>query len=881
MTDTMDRFVEETEEELVSLSNSLLDLEREADEETVDEIFRTAHTVKGSFGAMGFGEASDIAHALEDVFDDVRSGDIEVTPDLIDRLFEGVDALEACLSEIEENGELTDSYDDVVKRVRELSEETDETGDAGGGTGEEPGAEAETEKVLIVTVSDEDFPGAAAVAALDDIEKQDDFDLIETIPDRDTIEEGGYEDSFQVVGRTEGGFGIDSSDIRKASSVTVVEDDVGAIETPDDAGKNEETKGDTDTEQGQEEASPSEVLIISTGGRYPGTPEETLGKVQELGLEVLTTEPDEDEFEKHDGKAHIIAESGSGREGALQEVGSVTVVEDEVGLLEVPGGDSEEPAGGTEEKETPGEDTDSDPVEETVVIEVDGGDFPGAAAVAALDDLREEVLSVVGTEPDTDALEAGDYEGSFVAEVETEPGFEIDSSDLRKATSVEVRDGSTGEGSEDEPEKEDEEVGDGTEKDPSQENEDEDEEAETKDEEDKGPPADQGGGTDDGDGDHEAIQSVRVDVEHLDEMMNNVSELVITKIQIQHAAESGDIEEIRKAADKLDKLSERLRDDVMEARLVPLKKITGRYPRVVRDVARESGKEVDFEVQGEEIELDRSILEDLKDPIVHLLKNAVDHGIEDPEDRIEAGKPRRGKVVLEAERFRDRVELRVRDDGSGIDPDKIRQKAVESGVVSESEAEGMQDSEVYDLTLESGFSTKEEVTDTSGRGVGMDAVKEAVQSNDGNISVSSTPGEGTVTTLTLPIDIAVVQALLVGVGERRYAVPTKTVDAIESGAEADLDTVRGERVCVVDGDPRPMLSLPKKFSADGGEETEGMFLHIRDSVREASIRCEEVYGQQEIVVQPFEGVLRDVKEFSGTAILGEGEVVPVIEVNQL
>jgi two-component system chemotaxis sensor kinase CheA len=876
MTDTMDRFVEETKEELVSLSNSLLDLEREADEETVDEIFRTAHTVKGSFGAMGFGEASDIAHALEDVFDDVRSGDTEVTPDLIDRLFEGVDALEACLSEIEENGELTDSYDGVVKRVREAPEEA---GEAGGGTGEEPADGAETEKVLIVTVSDEDFPGAAAVAALDDIEKQDGFDLIETVPDRDTVEDGGYEDSFQVVGRTEGGFGIDSSDIRKASSVTVVEDDVGAIKTPDDAGKDEQTKGGTDTEQRQEGVSASEVLIISTGGRYPGTPEEALGKVQELGHEVLTTEPDEDEFGQHDGKAQIIAESGSGREDALQEVGSVTVVEDEVGLLEVPGGDSEGHGGGTEQKEATGEDTVSEPVEETVVITVDGGEFPGAAAVAALDDLREEVLSVVGTEPDTDALEAGDYEGSFIAEVETETGFEIDTSDLRKATSVEVRDGSKGEGSEDEPEKEDTEVGGGTEKDPRQENE-EDGKAETKDEEDTAP-ADQGGGTDDGDGGHEAIQSVRVDVDHLDEMMNNVSELVITKIQIQHAAESGDIEEIRKAADKLDKLSERLRDDVMEARLVPLKKITGRYPRVVRDVARESGKEVDFEVQGEEIELDRSILEDLKDPIVHLLKNAVDHGIEEPDDRIEAGKPRRGKVVLEAERFRDRVELRVRDDGSGIDPDRIRQKAIESGVVSEGEAEGMQDSEVYDLTLQSGFSTKEEVTDTSGRGVGMDAVKEAVQSNDGNISVSSTPGEGTVTTLTLPIDIAVVQALLVGVGERRYAVPTKTVDAIESGTEADLDTVRGERVCVVDGDPRPMLSLPKKFSADGGEETEGMFLHIRDSVREASIRCEEVYGQQEIVVQPFEGVLRDVKEFSGTAILGEGEVVPVIEVNQL
>ncbi|MCX2818417.1 chemotaxis protein CheA [Haladaptatus sp. F3-133] len=844
MSDRMEAFVAETEEDIVSLSNSLLDLEREGDDEVVEEVFRTAHTVKGSFAAMGFGNASEVAHAMEDVLDAIRSGEVEPTADVVDDLFEGVDALEECLDDVRAEGE-AGSYDEVVRGLRRRadgdgSEEATEM--AEGGDVEKGGKR----KVVVAEFSEETGQRRETLGEIEDI---DDAELFRTVPDRNSLGTDEGEVSAVAV-EFPSEQGVSSLPLPKAESTTVFD-------------SREEALAELDVQEDEGDSRERKLVIFRSKDTEKSS---ILDSLRDEGVEIV-------EKEEGNGSLNAVGFAPPDYEAdiATEGIVSATVVEDEVGILNVTAGASQKDG--------------SKEVTRLLRVGMRKDEFPGVAATAALDDIDDfDEVTVVGTEPGRDRVEEGDYDSGFDVEVKVPSGFTPDASEIRKTESVSVVE-------KDETEEKEEKTGDESEV--STEDEDGGSEEgdrgveETEDnpvmEEDEDSQDTEDSGEEGGSEEDVAIQNVRVGVDRLDGMMNNVSELVINKIQIQHAAEEGDLEGVRKAADKLDKLSERLRDDVMQARLVPLKKITGRYPRVVRDVARETGKEVDFEVKGEEIELDRSILEDLKDPIVHLLKNSVDHGIEMPEERVDAGKPRRGTVVIEAERFSDRVEIRIRDDGAGMNPDELRRKGVEEGVLTEDEAEGMSDEEAYDLVFESGLSTKEDVTGTSGRGVGMSALKEEVLSNDGNVSVSSSPGEGTVTTLTLPVDVAVVQALLVGVGDKRYAVPTNTVDAIESAKGAKLKTVRGRTVCVVDDEPRPILSLPKKFSADGGNGTEDkdMILHIRDSVREASIRCDEVYGQQEIVVQPFEGFLAHVEEFSGTAILGRGEIVPVVEVNEL
>jgi two-component system chemotaxis sensor kinase CheA len=318
----------------------------------------------------------------------------------------------------------------------------------------------------------------------------------------------------------------------------------------------------------------------------------------------------------------------------------------------------------------------------------------------------------------------------------------------------------------------------------------------------------------------------------------------------------------------------------MDMRLVPLKKVVNKFPRLVRDLAREQEKEVDFEMEGTDIELDRTILDEISDPLMHLLRNAVDHGIEPPEEREAAGKSREGTIRLRGFRERDRVTIEVEDDGGGIDPEGIRRKAVEKGIMSREDVDELSEEEAQKLVFHAGFSTNDEVTDVSGRGVGMDVVQDTVSRLDGEIRVDSAPGEGTTISLSLPVTVAIVKVLFVQSGEEEYGVPIKNVDEIRR--MEDVQTVEGEEVVTHDDTVYPLVRLGDALGVPGETQNgDGMLVRVKESERKVAIHCDAVSRQEEVVVKPFEGILSGIPGLSGAAVLGEGDVVTILDVETL
>jgi len=687
----LDAFIRESEEAITELNNSLLDLESDPqDREAMDEIFRRAHTLKGNFGAMGFEDASDLAHAIEDLLDAMRQGEMEVTADRMDLVFAGVDQIEVIVREIEQEGESTVETDEMVAQLRAVMDENESASDDGddGGAKADGTVESDTEFDVDVSVDpdafeagavgarlglgDSDMPGVDAMLALDAVE--DTYDLLATDPDRDAIEDGEYDGTFVVV--------VDAADVEAVT------------ETFEDA------------------------------------PE-----VESVATRDLTGSPD----------------AGSAPDGPASD-------------------------------ELASDDTGAD---------------------SGADD------------------EASTSDGEPAAPADTDTG------------SASASAGS-------------------------------------------------------GDGSVDEIKSVRVDVDQLDDLHGLVEQLVTSRIKLRRAVETDDLDGAAENLNELDKITANLQNTVMDMRLIPLKKVVGKFPRMVRDLSRDLDKEVEFEIEGEDIELDRTILTEISDPLMHIIRNALDHGIESPGEREAAGKPRTGQIDLRASRERDHVIIEVEDDGAGLDVDGIRRKAIEQGVRSPEELEAMDRSSVYDLVFHPGFSTADEVTDTSGRGVGMDVVHDTVTQLDGSVNVESEPGEGTTVSLRLPVTMAIVKVLFVEVGEEEYGIPLKNVDEITR--TTDVKQINGREVIKHNDDIYPVVHLGERFEVPGahnghreeiagnGHKDDGMLVRIRESERQVALHCDEVNSQEEVVVKPLEGILSGTPGLSGTAVLGDGNIVHILDV---
>ena len=377
-----------------------------------------------------------------------------------------------------------------------------------------------------------------------------------------------------------------------------------------------------------------------------------------------------------------------------------------------------------------------------------------------------------------------------------------------------------------------------------------------------------------------AQRNVRIDLRRLDNLMNLIGELVIARGRLFQLSNSIGDAALDETVMQASRLISDLQDEIMTSRMVPVWQVFDRFPRLVRDAARTLGKQIAFTVEGKEIELDRSLLDEIGDPVVHLLRNAVDHGIEAADVRIAAGKPPEGRLSLSALRDRSAIVIRVSDDGKGIDRDRVLAKAKEAGLVEPTRAE-LSDDELIKLISRPGFSTAERVTDISGRGVGIDAVQTRIRALGGSVEIRSLPKQGTTVTVRLPLTLAIVRALLARVGDELYALPMTHVSETVELRTAQLRRVKGREVVVLREDVLPLLRMRSLMGLPPSDSAKEQVIVIEMGDRHAGLIVDELAGQQEIVVKQFDGVRGALALFSGATILGDGAPALILDVSSL
>jgi two-component system chemotaxis sensor kinase CheA len=752
MDDYLQDFIRESEENVTELNNSLLELEDDpSDEAAMDSIFRTAHTLKGNFGAMGFTDESDLAHALEDLLDEIRQGRMAVTPEVMDLVFAGIDEIDHALGEIEDEGESSLEADDIIAEMRDRIRRGNATdGSTGGDATDEPTGGDATGETDATESGDEDAESTENATETDD-----------SGPSLDSIPLDELADPAELANADGAAFHVD-------------------------------------VDMGDPEMKGVDAMFALEGLNED--------------LDLLGTVPDTDALndgEYEDGFDAFVAAASAGEvESVVGSVGKIavgTVTELAVDEIDVANAGS----GGTG-GETAADGTTGGSVDTSAEDSVDSDEVPAEPATTA--EARAETAANAETTGTAGAAEAAET----TAAAEPTPTADDASGGADEAVAEEIAE----------------------------------------------------------------IQSVRVDVDQLDDLHGQVEQLVTSRIKLRRSVEQAELDSAEDHLDELDKITSSLQDTVMDMRLVPLKKVVNKFPRLVRDLARTQDKPVDFEMEGTDIELDRTILDEISDPLMHLLRNAVDHGIEPPAEREAAGKAAEGTIRLRGFRERDRVTIEVEDDGGGIDPDAIRTKAVEKGIMTREEADALDEEEAQKLVFHAGFSTNDEVTDVSGRGVGMDVVTDTVSRLDGEISVESTPGEGTTISLSLPVTVAIVKVLFVQSGDEEYGIPIKNVDEIRR--MEDVQTVEGEEVLTHDDTVYPLIRLGEALNVPGETRNgDGMLVRVKESERTVAIHCDDVSRQEEVVVKPFEGILSGIPGLSGAAVLGEGDVVTILDVETL
>jgi len=374
------------------------------------------------------------------------------------------------------------------------------------------------------------------------------------------------------------------------------------------------------------------------------------------------------------------------------------------------------------------------------------------------------------------------------------------------------------------------------------------------------------------------IKNLRVDITQLDHIMNLVEDLVINRGRLKQIAEEHRIKEMDEAISMVERSVSELQNLMMTIRMIPLSHIFNRLPRVVRDVAQYDHKEVEFIMEGGETELDRSVMDGLNDPLLHLIRNAVNHGIEVPEIRENAGKARKGTVRLSAYRDRDNVIIKLTDDGAGINVEKVKKKAVEKGLITADTAATMSTDQAIDLLFQPGFSTADKITDISGRGVGLDVVKRSIESLKGSIKVETTQGKGSTFELLLPPTMAIVDVMIVRINNRRLAIPISSIVEVANFKKDSTHRIGKGEVTTIRDEVLQILWLDEMV---GRSDRCEILIVVQYQKRKCCIPVDAVEGQQEIVVKPLSSFIGTTKGVSGVTILGDGDVVPVLDINTM
>lgn len=378
-------------------------------------------------------------------------------------------------------------------------------------------------------------------------------------------------------------------------------------------------------------------------------------------------------------------------------------------------------------------------------------------------------------------------------------------------------------------------------------------------------------------------KSIRVDIEKLDHLMNLFSELIIDRGRLEQIARKSQMGDLSETVEHMARISTDLQGLILNMRMVPVETVFNRFPRMVRDLAKELNKKVNLIVEGAETELDRTVIDEIGDPLVHLLRNGLDHGLESTDERIANHKPEEGKIVLKAYHSGNHVFIEVMDDGKGINRDKVLNKAIERGVVSQEEAELLTDQQVYSLIFSSGFSTADKISDISGRGVGLDVVKTKIESLGGVITIDSTEGQGSIFRIQLPLTLSIIYAMLVKVEEETYAIPFSSIVEITTLSREGIYNLHGQRVIQFRGNVVPLVFLGEAFQVPGSEQTDQKQLYmvlVRKGNKTVGLVVDSVIGQQEVVLKSLGGYLTNLFAISGATILGNGEVALIIDPNQ-
>ena len=379
-------------------------------------------------------------------------------------------------------------------------------------------------------------------------------------------------------------------------------------------------------------------------------------------------------------------------------------------------------------------------------------------------------------------------------------------------------------------------------------------------------------------------RTIRVNIDRLNSVMNLFEELVIDRGRLEQIASEIDHPELMETVEKISRVTSNLQTNILNIRMVPIEMVFNRFPKMIRQLSRELGKKIRLEITGQDTELDRTVIDEIGDPLIHLLRNSADHGIEMPEERKALGKPEEGKILLKAYHSGNHVFIEVEDDGAGIDRDKVLQKALEKGIVSHEESDQLTDQEIYELIFASGFSTAEKVSDISGRGVGLDVVKKTIESLGGIITVSSEPGKGTKFIIQLPLTLSIISVLLVQVQDEKYGIPLTSIvetaliekDQIRFAHDRPVIDFRGKII--------PLLSLKDIFQVpETSVRSDGRIaiVIVRKGEKLAALIVDDFIGQQEVVLKSLGNYLKDVFAISGATILGDGHVSLIIDCNAL
>jgi two-component system chemotaxis sensor kinase CheA len=373
--------------------------------------------------------------------------------------------------------------------------------------------------------------------------------------------------------------------------------------------------------------------------------------------------------------------------------------------------------------------------------------------------------------------------------------------------------------------------------------------------------------------------SIRVPAERLDDMMDRVGELVIAQSRLKQIAAGSQDAQFKSIAEEIERLALELRDTTMGVRMVPIAQLFGRFRRLVHDLAQELGKEISLTTSGEETELDKTVIERLNDPLVHLIRNSIDHGLESPEKRVAAGKSSQGSIRLAARHTGDKVLISISDDGAGLDRARIQARAEEHGLIPPGAK--LSDSELFQLIFQPGFSTAKQVTNLSGRGVGMDVVKRTMDALRGSIDIASTPGSGTEITLRLPLTLAIIDGLLVRVGQGRYVIPLSAVEeCVELPPEEEM-RASGRNFLNIRGELVPFLRLREIFNAKNAPDRYQKVVVVSANEMRVGLVVDQVIGDHQTVIKSLSKLHAGVGTFSGATILGDGSVALILEIAHL